>query len=94
MAYKIKKKVISFKEEFIPEFEYLKKQGNASRLVCVLVRQYRLYEEQEMGNRGGLVGASTNVPNRLGMGGEGGVGCQMRVEYNRDIIDSVRGLLD
>jgi len=42
MSDSIKVKAISFTAEYKEEYAFLKKQGNASRLVCELVRQYRL----------------------------------------------------
>jgi hypothetical protein len=37
---KIRKKMVSFKQEYKEEWEYLQTHGNASRLVCELVRDY------------------------------------------------------
>lgn len=80
MSGNIQKKVISFRDEYLPEYEFLQSCGNASRLVCELVRQYRLNKGSNLEfNKPAIV--TREDP-------------KTQNKYGLDILHTVRELLD
>ncbi len=82
MSDDIKFKMISFKKEYHAEYEFLIRQGNASRLVCELVRQYRLSGGGEIV----AINVQTNVPTTTNHIKD--------KKYDNDILDSIKDLID
>ncbi len=81
MSANIKSKMISFTEDYHEEYYFLKKQGNASRLVCELVRQYRL---SGGGNISAIIAPKQTMQNSV----------SSTESYSNDIINSAKDLLE